>query len=568
MANKALFNTTFAGVSNTDTVNDAGGKAYKLSDKAALAQLVVTGTFGDTFYADAKTQLDRVLDLTKKVSTTFIAQTAVYARQNAFMKDSPALLCAVLAVRDINLLKEIFNDVMDNGKMIKNFVQIIRSGTVGRKSLGTASKTLVQNWLTSRSDYQLFRDIVGNDPSLADVIKMVHPTPKNKKQEVMFGYICGNVDITFSKSGKMTSAKKTYKNSSKKLKASDIPDIVLEYERYKQLRLAGVDAGSAPNVPFQMLSSLNMGKDEWTEMAKNGQWMFTRMNLNNFQKYGVFDSTNMVNVVAKRLADKSEVKKAKAFPYQLLTAYNNASTVPTKVRNALQDALEVSVENVPSIDGKKIYVLVDTSYSMTQSVTGNRYGSSSATSCVDVAALIASCILRKNEDAEVIPFDTEVRMCDLNSRDSVMTNAVKLTRSGGGTDTSCAIRHLNKNKAKGDLIIMVSDNESWLSNGRYWGRGTDTAHEFSLFRKRNPGAKMICIDLVPNTTSQVEEGSNTFNIGGFSDNVFNIIENYATGKLEKGYFVGEIEKIEVGTVKSSSKPKRKSLKIKDLKKGR
>ena len=51
------------------------------------------------------------------------------------MKDMPALLCAILAVRDVKLLEAIFPRVIDNGKMLRTFVQILRSGVVGRKSL-------------------------------------------------------------------------------------------------------------------------------------------------------------------------------------------------------------------------------------------------------------------------------------------------------------------------------------------------------------------------------------------------------------------------------------------------
>ena len=37
--------------------------------------------------------------------------------------------------------------VIDNGKMLRTFIQIVRSGAVGRKSLGTRPKRLVQRWL-------------------------------------------------------------------------------------------------------------------------------------------------------------------------------------------------------------------------------------------------------------------------------------------------------------------------------------------------------------------------------------------------------------------------------------
>ena len=49
----------------------------------------------------------------------------------------------------------------DNGRMLRNFVQILRSGQTGRKSLGTAPKRLVQTWLESAGDRQLLNASVG-----------------------------------------------------------------------------------------------------------------------------------------------------------------------------------------------------------------------------------------------------------------------------------------------------------------------------------------------------------------------------------------------------------------------
>src|SRR5579871_1145705 len=74
-------------------------------------------------------------------------------------------------------------------KMLRNFVQIIRSGAVGRKSLGTRPKRLIQKYLENLTDEQLFKADVGNDPSLQDIIKLVHPKPSNKKRSAMYGYL-------------------------------------------------------------------------------------------------------------------------------------------------------------------------------------------------------------------------------------------------------------------------------------------------------------------------------------------------------------------------------------------
>jgi 60 kDa SS-A/Ro ribonucleoprotein len=43
------------------------------------------------------------------------------------MKDMPALLCAVLWVKDRELLASVFPRVIDNTQMLRNFLQIVRS---------------------------------------------------------------------------------------------------------------------------------------------------------------------------------------------------------------------------------------------------------------------------------------------------------------------------------------------------------------------------------------------------------------------------------------------------------
>lgn len=68
------------------------------------------------------------------------------------MKDLPALLLAVLSVKDPGLMAKVFERVVDSPKMLRNFVQIMRSGAVGRKSLGSLPKRLVEQWLAARSD--------------------------------------------------------------------------------------------------------------------------------------------------------------------------------------------------------------------------------------------------------------------------------------------------------------------------------------------------------------------------------------------------------------------------------
>lgn len=541
MANKSIFKSQSSVGSSakpiTNTKNLAGGIAYSMTDKHALAQFAVTGMFGNTYYADAKSQLDNIKKLVDKVSPAFIAKLAVYSRQSAFMKDMPAYLLAVLAAKDIDLFKETFPQVMDNGKMVRNFIQIVRSGVTGRKSLGSAPKRMIKQWLESRSDYQVFSDSVGNEPSLSDVIKMVHPRPETKSREALYGYI-----------------------TDRKHDASVLPGIVQEFEAFK-LAISKPHKGNlkVPNVNFQMLTALPLTTAEWTSIAKNAKWQMTRMNLNTFARQGVFKDPEMVKMIANRLRDKDLIQKAKVFPYQLFTAYLNtkgSTEVPESVVNALQDAMESAIENVPAFNGK-IFVGVDISGSMDSSISGYRPGVTSTTSCRQVAALIASAVKRKNEDTEVFTFDTSAKKIDLNARDSVMTNAQKIAQPGGGTDCAATLALLNQDRRRGDLVIIVSDNESWVDRSSSWygyaqPKTTGLMAEWAKFKGRNPKAKLVCIDLQPNMSVQATDSKDRLNVGGFSDNVFTVISEFLTGSGAPEYWVKKIENFDGTTSISSS----------------
>jgi len=515
MANKNLF-TSLVGklIPPTDAINEEQAPAYAFSAKHKLAQYAATGCLNSTFYASGKDQFDQVMALCAVVEPEFIAKTAVYCREKGFMKDMPALLCAALSTRDFALLAAIFHRVIDNVKMLRNFVQIMRSGAVGRKSLGSAPKRLVQSWFDRQDEADLFRAAIGQDPSLEDVIKMVHPKPKTIGQEAFYGYLLDRPHD-----------------------AECLPAVVRQYEAFKK-----GESPEVPDVPFLKLTALNLSEEAWAKIAARASWQTTRMNLNTFVRHGVFTRPHLVQAIANRLRNPEAISKARVFPYQLMAAYAMAdSAIPGEVQEALQDAMEIAIRNVPALTGK-IYVCPDVSGSMSASVTGYRKGATSAVRCIDVAALVAAAMVRKNGSAEVLPFEQNVMNVTLNPRDSIMTNAAKLAAiGGGGTNCSAPLALLNARKAAGDLVIFISDNESWVDTGQ--ARGTVTMTEWQRFKSRNANAKLVCIDVQPYGTTQAKERADILNVGGFSDAVFDVIAQFQTASLQQDHWIGEIEAV-------------------------
>lgn len=520
MANKSLFKSSKTPASkklNTnnwvESTNNAGGAAFSFPDKLALAQFAVTGTFSNTFYTDAETQLAKVKELALKVDSVFLAKLAVYSRESAFMKDMPAFLLAVLHGRgETALLATVFPRVVNSFKMLSNFMQIVRSGAVGRKSFGSTTKRIIQNWLDNKTALEVFNGSIGlSDPSVADMIKMVHPKADGEAKNAVFAYITES---------------KGYIE-----KMGNLPEEIQLFEKLKK-----GEATQVPNIPFRALTNIDLNEAQWRSIAANMPFNTLRQNLNMLAKRGVFKAQAAVDEAVAKLSNPDIVRKVKVFPYQLFTAYLNVDAeLPIEIKNALQDAAEVATENVPSFGGK-VVVALDVSGSMSSSVMGFRPGvPASKMRTIDVASLVASTILRQNKNARVIPFDTRVHSVSLNPRDSIMTNAATLAKfGGGGTNCALPLAQLNSENANADLVIYVSDNESW-HGGRY-----GTAEQWSTFKRRNPKAKLVNIDVQASAHSQVPDTKDVLNIGGFSDVIWTVIEKFASNE-SKDDFVKAIE---------------------------
>lgn len=518
MVNKAIFKTYLGKLlPGADTKSHEAAPAYQLTPREALAQYAVTGTFNGTFYADGADQLEAVKALALQVEPEFLAKVAVHAAEKAHMKDTPVMLLAMLSGLQSDAFARAFPRVIKSGKMLRGFVQVIRSGATGRKSLGTRPKKLVQAWLERASTEQILRAMVGNDPSLADVIRMVHPKPTSEERRALYAWAIG-----------------------KPHDYAALPELVKALEAFRRDQTSLV-----PTVPFQMLTSLPLTREHWVEIAEKGGWQMVRQNLNTFARNGVFEVEGFAEALAARLADPDEVRKARVFPYQLMMAWKMVDgQVPDVVRDALQDAMDVAVANVPSLDGN-VVLCPDVSGSMGSSVTGNRKGATSAVRCIDVAGLMTAAFLQRNPKARVLPFENDVVNVKLNRRDSVMTNAATLAAvGGGGTNCSAPLRKLANEKAKIDLVVFISDNQSWVDAGKS-GQPTAVMTEWARIKRMNPAAKLVCLDIQPYATTQAPTRDDVLNIGGFSDAVYEVITAFAANTNGANGWVKTIEAVEL-----------------------
>jgi 60 kDa SS-A/Ro ribonucleoprotein len=278
-----------------------------------------------------------------------------------------------------------------------------------------------------------------------------------------------------------------------------------------------------------------------------------RMNLNTLLRHEVLGDAGMVEFVAEKIADAEEIRSSRQFPYQYLAAYlNTAEAVPPQIKAALCEAAEIACGNVPILPGP-VVIGLDVSGSMQSAVTGCRgRGATSKVRCVDVAALFAAAILRRNPDSILIPFDDKTHRVDIDPADPILNLADRLAKYGGG-GTNCslplreAVREHGNRRFAG--CVLVSDQESWIGTGRFGSTATMTAwrefvkNQVRLQDAESTGPKLVCIDLQPYTTTQAPDRSDILNVGGFSDAVFSVVASFLSDDANR--FVTAVEATEL-----------------------
>ena len=551
MANPTLFASATSRTPRADAVNEAGGRAYALPAKHALAQLAATGTFNQTFYVSGGEQLDRVRDLAKQVDDRFLARLAVYARERGFLKDMPAALLTVLSTRDAALTHRVFPRVVDNGRMLRTVFQMVRSGQFGRRGLSSSLKRAFAEWINAASPSKLLSASVGGNPSLRDVMRMARPRPASEERRALYGFL-----------------------TDKPYAETALPDSVRALLKFRRAKSDAEQAAlvAATGARWDLLADAALGPRTWAKIAAEMGPQALRMNLNTLMRHGVLKTASDARRVAERLRDADAVRRSRQMPFQYFAAYKAASDVPDAVRQALHAAAETACESVPEFPGP-VVIGVDVSGSMSMPVTGYRGAGTTKVRCVDAAAVFAAAVLRKNPDSVVIPFDHRAHEASVDPGDTLLSVADRLAAFGGGaTDCSLPIRaaveRFPRRRFAG--VVLVSDNESWVDtrgaasmtpgylramfgasapNG--FARGATGVmaawREFVKHQLRIGGEsanpKLVCIDIQPGRTTQAPERPDVLNVGGFSDAVFAVTAAFLRG--DSGRFVREVEATEL-----------------------
>ncbi|MDO7875789.1 TROVE domain-containing protein [Hymenobacter sp. ASUV-10] len=498
---------------NAQTVNHAGAEAYVLTPQLELYAAVATASLNDQYYEKADTRLLRLRELIAKNNPQFVAQLAVYAREQLHLRSVPLVLAVELARihNGDSLVARLMGRVVQRADEITEILAYYAQANArsGRKTLGRLSKQ-VQRGLAeafNRFDgYQLAKYDRDGAVRLRDALFLVHPTAKDAAQQALFD----------------------------QLVRGELPT---PYTWETELSAQGQVAYATPQERETAF------RQKWEELIGSGKlgYMALLRNLRNILEAKV--SAEAMTLVCATLASQPAVARSKQLPFRFLAAYREVKTVQSghvaAVLTALEDAIAHSAANLRGFGADtRVVVACDVSGSMQQPISAH-----SKVLLYDVGLVLGMLLQSRCQQVITGMFGDRWKQVAL-PRGPVLRNVDEFYRREGevgySTNGYLVIRDLRQRREVVDKVMIFTDAQLWNSTGD----GGTIAREWAEYRRTVASqARLYLFDLAGHgaTPLEVRPENGVALIAGWSDKVFDVLNAVENG----GSALSEIEKIEL-----------------------
>ena len=462
------------------TANKSGHVAYKMPEKQKLVTQVLTSFFNEKkFYGDNSAEMQETIKKVVADDPQFIAKLAVFARREFNMRSVSHVLVAYLAheVAGKPYVRDVVKAVALRGDDLTEIMSCYL-GMFG-KPVPNSLKKGFNDVLVRLDAYSLAKyKGDGKTVKMRDLLCLCRPTPKNDAQSAMWKRLLD---------GKLETP----------------------YTWESELSAKGNNAAT------------------WEALIDSGKvgYMALLRNLRNILNARPKNAGKVLDLIQNPEA----VKRSRQLPFRYLSAYKevaNTNVGGTRVLDALENAVDAAIANVPKIPGTTV-VAVDTSGSMGAAISGK-----SSVRCYEVGMMLGLIANRICENAYFYTFDTDIRKENHSSRDGILST-VAMSHSGGGTNMYLPFEKMMKDRIEADRVIILSDNEC-NSGGGWYGR-YPVQKIAEMYRKQSGKDVWVhAIDLLGYGTQQFH-GKKTNVIAGWSEKVFDFIllAEQGVGSLEK-----------------------------------
>jgi hypothetical protein len=459
-----------------------------------LFETLVSTLYGnDSYYESSNAKVKRMVTALDQVVSThglkgarYALNVARFAREEMFIRTMPIVMVVELAkiLRDKNLVLENFKEAI--GYLIQRADELTDMYAYSLTTFGSktkiplAIKKGVALAFNKFDAYQLGKYNRSEGLRFRDLLRIVHPKPADEVHAELFNKIMAETlespytwEVELSKNGQLP-------KEEQKSKAALWTELI------------------------NRVGSGSMG------------YMALIRNLRNMKEAGISDETWVT--VANRIKDPVGVSKSKQLPFGFINAHDvaKASGVPTVVLNAITEATELSIKNIPEL-GKRVWIILDSSGSM--GGIGYQYGrndiSSNNNSPIKVGAIFSAALMKASKDAfeaKFTMFDNYAQHVDLNSSDSIFTLYEKIMarNAGGGTNLQSAFDMKSGLGFEPDTVVILSDMEV----NRLSSRGQN------IF---SSDCVKVAVNLNSGNTTPISEWSGWTQLSGWSERIFQFV---------------------------------------------
>lgn len=468
--------------------NNAGGFAYQINDWGRLNRFLILGSDSSTYYQKAR-------DLTKENAACVercwaeapertAAVISQVSKEGRAPKNDPAIFALALgashalpAVRAAALAA--VPAVCRTSTHLFMFVDCCRA--LGR-GWGRAMKRAVANWYESRTPENL----------AYQVVKYRQRESYTHKRLIETSHARSLGDAGRSAVYRWARGKQDWYPD----QIEACPAIIRQHIGAMAATDATTVARYASALPWEALPTEFVRSPEVTRALLPGMGLSALV-----RQLGIMTASGVIaplsleaRLVADRLSDQAELKRARLHPFNLLLALatyksghghlGKQSWVPVPVVcDALEGAFYASFAEVePS--GARTLIGLDVSCSMSSPLMG------SPLSVCEGAAAMAMATMRAEKDWHVMAFDHGLRDLHLTARMS-LDDVTSKTRNvnSGGTDCALPMLWALQNKVDVDTFQIYTDNETWAGHVHPMEALRTYRHE------RVPHAKLVVVGM-------------------------------------------------------------------------
>ena len=470
------FNTTTKNV--TKTINKEGALAYTPSDKVKLYFMCASQLMKEEkFYGDNTSETIELAKKVLKADPEYVLKLAVFLRNDLYLRSVPiALLVEAANCTEAKPFVKLYADYII--RRADELAEVVSYQLTNyKKPIPKQLKLALANAFHRFDEYQFAKYDKKGVVKLRDVIRLVHPVPLNPDENILFGKI-----------------------NSRKL---NVPET---WETY--------------------ISSNGSTKENWEYISTKMPIFATIRNLNNFLKKDV-----NTDLYLPKLSNPEIILKSKMYPFRFYSAYKmvkqNDNSNAATVLDALEDAVELSVTNIPHLAGTTM-LITDHSGSMTTHLSDK-----SQMSYKEVGDVLMALSNKICDKSICGAFGDDFVITQLSKR-SIIQNAIEIAdiEVGYSTNGFKIIEYMLNKKLNVDRLIIFTDCQLWNSDEYdiYSNPNGDFQKLWHKYQKEvNPNTKLYLVDLAGYGTTVFPEGEkNVVCIAGWNEKLIDFISMVET----------------------------------------